>query len=112
MPSGPLDTEGIKRARAGGKANLGPRNCLPVVPCPGDSCDLDYDPDDEDGHGNENAVFSGDGLGNEPRQESPQPSTELENGSEPSLLGLVCLRVDGVVLAHVCDTRSVLHLTC
>lgn len=88
------------------------RDCLPVMTCPGNSCNLDYNPNDKYGYGNENAVLSGNGLGNKSRQESPQPGTELEDGSEPALLGLIRIRVDRVVFAHVCGSRLALHLSC
>lgn len=88
------------RARAGDRMTT--RDCLPVMACPSNSCALDHNPDNEDSHGHEDAVLSGDGLGNKARQKSPQPGAELKNGGKPALLGLVCIRVDGVVLAHVC----------
>ena len=64
---------------------------------------LNDDTDDENGNVDENSVFTGENLSEESRVHCSEPSTEFENGYEPTLLGGVpresLLVLD--VVAHV-----------
>ena len=62
---------------------------------------LDTHAENEDTSGNDDPELAGEVLGDKRREQSTDPSAELEDGSEPALLGLVGIVVKGIILAHV-----------
>jgi hypothetical protein len=66
-----------------------------------DGSNLDNHAKDEDAGGDNNTVLSGDDFSEGGREEGSEPGTELENGREPALLGLIRIRIEGSIFAHV-----------
>lgn len=62
---------------------------------------LNNNTNDKDAAGNNDSVFARDRLGHEARKQSSKPGTELENGRQPTLLGLAGVGVERIVFSHV-----------
>lgn len=66
-----------------------------------DGASLDNNTDNENAAGNNDSVFTRDCLGKETREQGSKPGTELENGRQPTLLGLAGIGVKRIVFSHV-----------